>query len=280
RAEMDLQLMLAAKRCGVEVTEDARVIAANIQDDKAKTIILRLDDGSKREIAADIFVDATGRAAALSRLTDNIPVSRKRSGIVGFKAHLQNVVPEEGVCEIYFFDGGYGGLGHVEDGKANFCFLVKAGVAKQFAGQTDSLFEWILNQNRRAGERLRAAAPTHDWLAVAIDEFGRKRASTLSNLIAVGDAGAFIDPFTGSGILMALESSELLAASVSVNGFEKTAYLAAHKRLFRRRLAVAAVLRRAAFMPKAASAAIRLASASDRLRQTLARATRARRTVF
>ena len=272
RARMDLELLNAAKAAGVRVIEGARVTGGEVQNGRIRALKLKPEEGEKFEIGGDLFVDASGRGAVLAKLAE----SRKGNiGLVGFKAHLSGVSAEPGVCEIYFFDGGYGGLSHVEGGKANFCFLVKAGIAKKFIGQTNQLFDWILWQNRRAKERMAEGEPLHSWLAVAVDGFGRRTPPRTANLYTVGDAGAFIDPFTGSGMLMALESSELLARSLE-RVEEKSQYYAAHERLFRRRLLVSSVLRRAAFTPHAASAAIHLASISDAFRSVLARATRTR----
>jgi flavin-dependent dehydrogenase len=100
----------------------------------------------------------------------------------------------------------------------------------------------------------------------------------------IGDAAAFIDPFTGSGMLMALEGGEL-AASVIMrhlpnlrNGAPFSAlaqdYRTSYKQLFGSRLRICAVLRRAAFVPILANAAIRLFGASVRARRALAQATR------
>ncbi len=75
----------------------------------------------------------------------------------------------------------------------------------------------VIFQNKRASATLKNAAPIFDWLAVAVDGFGEKNLCLAKNLLAIGDAGAFIDPFTGSGILMALESSEILAQSIAEN---------------------------------------------------------------
>jgi flavin-dependent dehydrogenase len=97
-------------------------------------------------------------------------------------------------------------------------------------------------------------------------------------LLAIGDAGAFIDPFTGSGMLMALESGELLAKSVAENGFspEKIAasYRRAHAEKFRKRLFVCSLMRRAAFVPSLAKSLISVLSLSEKARAVLARATR------
>jgi len=276
RARMDMEILYAAKAAGVRVIEGARATGAEVQNGLIRSLKLKADTGEKLEIDGNVFVDASGRNAALAKLAEPKGESQRiNNGLVGFKSHLTGVSAEPGVCEIYFFDGGYGGLSHVEDGKANFCFLVKAGLARKFIGKTNKLFYWILSQNARANERMASAEPIHDWLAVAVDGFGRKRPPHADNLYTVGDAGAFIDPFTGSGMLMAMESSELLARSLEI-GEERSRYYVAHERLFRKRLRVSSVLRRAAFLPNAASAAIHLASVSDVFRSMLAKATRAR----
>lgn len=235
-------------------------------------IDLRSDQGGKSRIAGGTFVDATGRSAALSKGD----IRAKRPRLVAFKAHLSNVRAEPGVCEIYFFNGGYGGLSHVEGDKANFCFILRADVARKFIGQTNQLFRSILTDNPRASERMSDAGPLHDWLAVAVDRFGSRALHQSENVLAVGDAGAFIDPFTGSGMLMAFEGSELLASFFGDNGFAKAAYCRASRRLFRKRLAISAMLRRAAFIPGLASGAILLTGAHDGLRSALAKATRSR----
>lgn len=270
RAAMDDTLLSEARANGVNVLEGTRVTATTTEDGRMISVDLRSDNGEKSSVTGDVFIDATGRASALSRSEDK----RKRPKLVAFKAHLADVMPEPGTCEMYFFDGGYGGLSQVEGDKANFCFMVKADVAKRFIGQTNQLFRSIVTNNARAGERMSEAQPLHDWIAVAIDRFGFRKPYSLLNVAAVGDAGAFIDPFTGSGMLMALESAELLSGFLTNDVFRHAEYLAAHRLLFRRRLATSSVLRRAAFFPDLASAAIRLAGFHEGFRSVLARATR------
>jgi len=279
RAEMDLELLNSARLAGAEVIEGARVVSAAVERGRIASIEVRLIDGTRRSVAGGLFVDATGRGGALSRLVRG-PERRPSGpdGLVGIKAHLDKVRPEDGVCEIYFFKGGYGGLSHVEDGKANFCFLVSAKTARSFIGKTNDLFSSILRQNERAGYRMSSAVPLHDWLAVSVTEFGLRGRQEVENLIAVGDAGAFIDPFTGSGMLMALESSELLASCIAAESLES--FASERSRLFRPRLFISGILRRAAFMPAAASAAIAAASVSSHIRERLARSTRHGRRAF
>jgi flavin-dependent dehydrogenase len=56
---------------------------------------------------------------------------------------------------------------------------------------------------------LRDAVVDGEWVGTGPITYGRK--GHPPGVISIGDAGAFIDPFTGSGILLALGSAELAA---------------------------------------------------------------------
>jgi menaquinone-9 beta-reductase len=292
RAEMDFRLLERARKIGVEVLEESPVVGLSSQLNKIKSIKLRMRNGDAKEIFADLFIDATGRARVLGKLAerefhhrnaetqrDKIPNPKPQisNRLVGFKAHLENARTESGACEIYFFRGGYGGLSFVENGLANFCFLIRAETVKEYSGDVRKIIKEVVFQNEQARNALKRAAPVHDWLAVTVDGFGAKELNPAKNLFAVGDAGAFIDPFTGSGMLTAFESAELLASAMAENTVaEKIAaqYKSAHARKFRRRLFVCSVMRRAAFAPRLAENLISVLSLSDAPRKLLARATR------
>jgi flavin-dependent dehydrogenase len=191
---------------------------------------------------------------------------------------LRNSRIERGRCEIYFFPGGYGGLNRVEKGLANHCFLIDARIVRKFNGNADRIVREVVFKNRRAAKMLETAETAHDWLAVSVDSFGRKNLAPAARMLAIGDAGAFIDPFTGSGMLMALESAEIAARVIAENfpDFEKISavYQNLHQAKFSRRLRVCSVLRRAAFLPNLAATAIYALRLSNSARFFLARATR------
>ncbi|HZB44187.1 MAG TPA: hypothetical protein VE360_03030, partial [Pyrinomonadaceae bacterium] len=123
------------------------------------------------------------------------------------------------------------------------------------------------------------------WLGVSLEGFGRHEPAPFEGLLAVGDAAAFIDPFTGSGMLMALEGGELAARAVSdwlARGAEEfaslaRAYRAAYASRFDARLRLCGLLRRAALAPAAlAEVSVVALGASAALRRRLARSTRGR----
>jgi flavin-dependent dehydrogenase len=286
RAEMDFRLLKRAKNLGVEVLEETQVTGLLEENGEIRGVTAKTNNAEKVEITADFTIDASGRPAVLANLAKKFkvqktirnPQSAIRTRLVGFKAHLQDSKIESGRCEIYFFSGGYGGLNRVENGLANHCFLIDAAVVRKFNGNADRIVREVVFKNLRAAEMMETAEAMHDWLAVSVDSFGRKNLAPARRMLAIGDAGAFIDPFTGSGMLMALETAEIAARVIAENfpDFEKISaiYQNLHQAKFSRRLQICSVLRRAAFVPNLAATAIYALSLSNSARFFLARATR------
>ncbi|MGI8494419.1 MAG: NAD(P)/FAD-dependent oxidoreductase, partial [Pyrinomonadaceae bacterium] len=293
RAEMDFQLLKRAKAVGVKVLEETQIIGLLFDDIKVVGAKAKNKTGETFEINADLTIDATGRAAVLANLAGKFkvqnpkfkvsesrtPIANSQKRLVGFKAHLRDADIAAGVCEIYFFRGGYGGLNLVENGLANHCFLIRADVVKEFNSDARAIVEKVVFQNKRALATLESAVPVYDWLAVAVDSFGLKDLNPAPNLFSIGDAGAFIDPFTGSGMLMAMESGEIMALCAAECGLEteriSDIYKFRHAQKFQKRLRVCSLLRRAAFAPNLARFAISALSIGNFPRKLLARATRA-----
>ena len=296
RAEMDERLLEKARESGVEIFEETQATGILTESGRICGVKLKRQGGETQELAADILIDATGRASVLGKLAEKIEIqnsrfkiqnserksqqlkSGKQKRLVGFKTHLSGAAIEKSRCEIYFFRGGYGGLSRVENNLANHCFLIEAAIVKEFSGDADAIVEKLIFKNKRAAETLGIAAPVNDWLAVSVDGFGVRNLNPAKNLFAVGDSAAFIDPFTGSGMLMALESAKILSAAIAENSFAPeliaARYRNLHREKFQNRLRLCALMRRAAFSPTFSSFLIRALSANESARAFLARATR------
>ena len=283
RAEMDEILLLRAKECGVTVLEGATANALIQDGAEVRGISVKHNERVKQFVAA-LTIDATGRSRSLVRRVGGSNAYKAvRPAHVAFKVHLRNAQVAADACEIYFYRGGYGGLNGIENGLSNLCFIVSADDARSNDSDPLKLMNKVLVENRRAAFTLERTEVAGPWLAVSLESFGEKNPVPATGLLTVGDAAAFIDPFTGSGILMALECSELAAATiighrkqlherVTLHRVAK-AYSDSHKRAFKSRLRVSALLRRAAFVPRLADMAI-LMSSNQQLRQLLTQATR------
>jgi flavin-dependent dehydrogenase len=281
RAEMDHRLLERAREVGVEVLEGTAITGLECENGSIVKMKARSADRDELYLGADIFIDATGRARVLAKLAAKQDYGRSpmstRPAIVGFKAHMTNAELPKRLCEIYSFAGGYAGLSNIEDGLANLCFLIKAETART-TGDADEIVQRLVFRNERARQMLRNASATESWLAVSVDGFGTKDPAPAANLFTVGDAAAFIDPFTGSGMVMALESASVLANVLATNcGTPETIaadYLLNYRKKFSKRLGICSVLRRTAFMPNFATVAVALLGVSSRARQALAQRTR------
>lgn len=292
RAEMDARLLERAREAGVMVLEEAQ--ASHLILEKGSVCGLQLKSMGERSalrVRALITIDATGRASALARHAANGAKSRpdararkSRAPMVAFKAHLVDARPHSGHCEIYFYRGGYGGLSQVENGLSNLCFIARSRDVRACGSDPVRVMREVVCSNERARATLAHARAESSWLSVALDSFGRRAVVPQRGLLSIGDAASFIDPFTGSGMLMALESGEIAARAISRHlgplrkgeGLDELAqdYRALYAARFNGRLRICSLLRRAAFIPGLAATAIHIFATSDRLRRQLARATR------
>lgn len=285
RAEMDEQLLRRASDAGARVLEDTHV--ADLLFDKDRVAGLRVKrDGREVSYRAPLTIDATGRTRALARRVGQPRNKTKphRAPLVAFKTHLENARIAPGACEIYFYRGGYGGLSSIEGGLSNLCFIASAREVRKCGADAERVMREVVCQNHRAAQALAQARAHTPWLAVSLEGFGRHTVTPANGLLAIGDAASFIDPFTGSGMLMALESGELAAGVISDHMSSirsgagsaelETAYALAYRKRFHSRLRVCSLMRRAAFVPGLAQLAIRVFGVSDHLRQRVSRATR------
>src|SRR5690606_26064601 len=103
RAAMDEQLLRVAQSVGVTVHEGTAVAGIKLDGNTVTGVIAR-ESGVDSPVDGEIFVDATGRSAVLSKFAArelNARHSAARPYLIGFKTHLFGVAIEQDVCEIY-----------------------------------------------------------------------------------------------------------------------------------------------------------------------------------
>ena len=273
RAVMDDVLLRRARECGVEVIEGATITEPILDNEIVRGVKLKIN-GDEQHHTAPITIDATGRARILTRkLHAGEPKSKPK--LIAFKVHLRNTRVAPGACEIYFYKDGYGGLSSVEGDISNLCFIISAEQVKRYHSNPDLVMREMVMKNRRAAYTLAHAQTESEWLSASWERFGRQQPSPAKGLLAIGDSAAFIDPFTGSGMLLAFESGELVADVINRHSKEVEAdYTAEYLRKFESRLRISGWLRRAAFKPRLAGIGIALCGASKHFRSRLVRATR------
>jgi flavin-dependent dehydrogenase len=161
---------------------------------------------SDQTYSARAVVNASGRWSNLNARTA-LPSAEK---FIGIKAHFAEPDPHPSV-DLYFFDGGYCGVQPVDlagtrkDNRVNASAMVRADVGT-------SLAEVFARH-----PRLRLRSDTWQRLCPEVTTspliFGRPRPVS-GSVLSVGDAAAFVDPFVGDGISLALRSGALAAHSL------------------------------------------------------------------
>ncbi len=169
--------------------------------------------------------------------------SRRGRRLFGFKAHFAGA-PNDAV-ELYFFRGGYCGLAPVEDGSTNVCGLAPEELLRAHEFHVDELLDKV----PRLKTRLASLSRSTRWFTTGPLSFGITAPER--PVLAAGDAACFVDPFTGSGLLGAVQTGAWAGATVlrAAEGAEWEECCAWQRRrcaaFYRRQLTTTTVIRRA-----------------------------------
>ena len=295
RARFDQILFDRARDAGAECLEGVAVKNCLFDDGHPNGIeALCLADGKPVRFNAPIIIDASGRNSRLMLGKRERVAGRRGSRLYALKAHLKGVDPAPESVELFFFPQGYGGLARVEEDLVNLCFIVDEQTLRRAGGEPSKVIETSLMNNRLARERLRAAKVVGKWHSAGPLTFGRKRLAR-NGIIAIGDASGMIDPFTGTGIQIALRTGEIAADAIceskpqskpqskamprgarydSIVDSVLSRYAERYEREFTSRMKTAGLLRVAAFSPLAASMFASVLTRAPRLTSLILRATR------
>jgi len=152
---------------------------------------------STGSVEASVVIVAAGR---WSRFKSRISVQPGPKW-VGVKAHYREPTPSQST-DLYFFDYGYCGVQPVSPGVVNACAMVRS--------DRGTTLEEVFALAPALAERSRNWQPITEPVTTAPLIY-RKPEPVGDNLVFVGDAAAFIDPFVGDGISMALRSGQMAA---------------------------------------------------------------------
>jgi menaquinone-9 beta-reductase len=275
RAAMDDLLLQRAVNIGVDVRTQTSLFKPTIQNGRISSVELRDHTGEMIFVDTTLTIDATGRSRALARFFDT--TKPRKAGLVAFKSHVRNAHIEKSSCEIFSYPGGYGGCTEIENGLYNLCFIADAAIVRSIGNDPEAVLHRVVMENSRAREVLSEVEMIGDWIAVPIARFGRETLVPSEGVLSIGDAAAFIDPFTGSGIALALESAKIATTAITINTVFAdiaAAYQRSYSSAFDSRLRFCKFLRLVSAAPVLAEAVIALLSKSSYLSKLFAAGTR------
>lgn len=236
RYDLDCMLWRAAEHAGVHTLANHEV---NSVEGEGRFRV----EWTGGSVTASAAIVAAGR---WSKFTAHVTVPAGPKWL-GIKAHFREAQPLPST-DLYFFDGGYCGVQPVGTDTVNACAMVRSDIATNLP-EVFSL-DGTLARRAHSWEQVTKAAATAPLIY-------REPTPILGNLICVGDAAAFIDPFVGDGISIALRTGSLAARELQGVFRQETAlslarasYLRNYERMFAPSIAAASLLRRLMFWPR------------------------------
>ena len=207
RRHLDLQLLDAAGRAGVDVRTSVKVHAPLLAaDGRVAGVRLRLSNGHEETLESRWTIAADGRRSPLGVGLGLIGHPRQpRRWAIG--TYAEGVDRVEGFGEMHVRAGHYIGVAPAESGLVNLCLVTSA--RDGMADPANRLWQAIRHDPilRERCARARQVAPVVTLGPLAVDA----RAVGVPGLLLAGDAAGFVDPMTGDGLHLALRGGQLAA---------------------------------------------------------------------
>lgn len=203
RYTLDNQLFLLAKRLGVVIVEQCKVM----------DVIHQSIHTNQGYFSASVIIGSWGKRSRMDAvlLRDfQQPGNRKLNNYVGVKYHVQANLPDN-VIELHNFKNGYCGISKIEDNKYCMCYLVSGEELKKAKGNIQQLEETVLMKNPYLKEYFTSFRSLYEK-PLTISQISFEAKSTHEkNIIMAGDAAGLITPLCGNGMSMAMYASKILS---------------------------------------------------------------------
>jgi flavin-dependent dehydrogenase len=203
-----------------------------------------------RELNAKVIVGAWGRWGRFDQQLERGFVRDRSHRNFGFKRHYTryDTGPVPDAIELYSFARGYLGVNAVEGDVTNICGLVHAARLSGHKGRWDAFVEAVRAEQPELDALFARHRPAQDNFLSSEPVIFRARSAVEGGVFMIGDASGVIDPLTGNGMAMAIQSA-LLAAPFILRALNDENvdhdYRDAHRHFFEPRIAWS---RRVAFL--------------------------------
>jgi flavin-dependent dehydrogenase len=265
RIEFDLPAVargLSRYRFDHLLVEEARAAGATVVEGAAVDSVTRESNGfaltcsneEPQSLRCRVLLGAWGRWGRIDRQLQRPFVTNRSTRHFGFKRHYRATGDDETI-ELHAFQRGYLGVSNVEGGVTNICGLVHEQRISGLKGRWDAFTGQLAAESDELRELFATHEPVRDFLTSDPVIFTPKEPAE-DGIYLLGDAAGMIDPLTGNGMSMALQSALIAAAhlpeALSGAATAEKRYAAAYRSAFASRLwwsrAAAALLERPAML--------------------------------
>jgi menaquinone-9 beta-reductase len=195
-----------------------------------------LEDGER--VAGRVVVGAWGRWGRFDHQLERGFVRNRANRHFGFKRHFRSLSPREQTIDLYSFRRGYLGVNSIEGGRTNICGLVHADRIAGLRGGWEEFTRNLREESAPLSALFSGHEPAQEEFLSCEPAIFLPRQPLEGEIVMVGDAAGLIDPLTGNGMAMALQSALLAGPFVLARlaGRSAAGYPEAHARLFSSRI--------------------------------------------
>jgi flavin-dependent dehydrogenase len=198
RYNFDNFLYQRAKAGGTVFFLNTEVTSISFVDDKFE---VRAGDVA---LECDVVLASFGKKSRLDHTMNRRFVSR-RSPYAGVKYHIDAVHPPSRIA-LHNFSGGYCGVGPIEGGMSNLCYLTHRNNLKAFRS-IRAMEEAVLFQNPFLRKIFTHAKFVTEKPEVINEISFETKSPVEDHVLMAGDAAGMITPLCGNGMAMAIRSA-------------------------------------------------------------------------
>ena len=224
RSEFDQMMLDNAREHGVVVHEGIRVVDVLFEGSKAVGVTIQSEGGARRDVRADVVVDASGQNGLLQnrfqlRVWD--PVLNKGAIWTYWKGAYRDTGRDEGATMVIQTSNKQGWFWYIplhDD-------LVSVGIVGPFdylfknRGTKEETYHEEVDNCTAVKQRVAGATRATGYFATKDYSYRSKQVAG-DGWVLVGDAFGFLDPLYSSGVLLALKSGQLASEAIA-EGLEK-----------------------------------------------------------
>ncbi len=221
RSEFDQLMLNNAREHGVQVHEGARVVEVLFEGQRAVGVRVQGEDGSEREVRAQVVVDASGQSSLImSRLglREWDPALKKAALWTYWKGAYRDTGRDEGATLVMQTKGKNGWFWYIPLHDDVLSVGVVAAYDYLFLNRPGKDLETIYLEEveRCPGLAMRLKNATRCDIYRAAKEYSYRSTKAAGDGWAlVGDAFGFLDPLYSSGVLLALTSGAMAADAIT-----------------------------------------------------------------
>src|SRR5438094_163228 len=221
RSEFDHMLLNNAREHGVDVHEGTRVLEVLFEGRRAVGVRIQEENGSEREVRAQVVVDASGQSAMILdrlKLREWDPALKKAALWTYWKGAYRDTGRDEGATLVIQTQGKNGWFWYIPLHDDIVSVGVVASYEHLFKNRPGKDLETIYFEEVAACPGLApriAKAQRVEPFRAAKEYSYRSRQAAGDGWALVGDAFGFLDPLYSSGVLLALTSGQMAADAIT-----------------------------------------------------------------